>query len=51
MAEKKMPNLKTKYQAEVAPALMQKFGFPLMGAILKNIKKAMTLSCKSSRNI
>ena len=27
MADKKVPNLKAKYQAEVAPALMQKFGY------------------------
>ena len=25
--EKKVPNLKAKYQQEVAPALMQKFGY------------------------
>ena len=27
MAEKKVPNLKAKYAADVAPALMQKFGY------------------------
>ena len=27
MADKKVPNLKAKYQAEIAPALMQKFGY------------------------
>ena len=31
MADKKTPNLKAKYQAEVAPALMQKFGYKVEG--------------------
>ena len=42
MADKKVPNLKAKYQAEVAPALMQKFGYKSVMQIPKIDKIVVT---------
>ena len=44
MADKKMPNLKAKYQAEVAPALMQKFGYKSTMQIPR-LEKIVVTSC------
>ena len=40
MADKKMPNLKAKYTAEVAPALMKQFGYKSVMQIPKVDKVA-----------
>ena len=50
MAEKKMPNLKAKYQAEVAPALMQKFGYKSVMQIPKLDKIVVNCSCGEARD-
>ena len=50
MADKKMPNLKSKYQAEVAPALMQKFGYKSVMQIPKLDKIIVHVGCGESKN-
>ena len=45
MADKKVPNLKAKYQAEVAPALMQKFGYKSVMQIPKIDKVVVNVGC------
>ena len=45
MADKKMPNLKAKYQAEVAPALMQKFGYKSPMQIPRLDKIVVSVGC------
>ena len=50
MAEKKMPNLKAKYQAEVAPALMQKFGYKSVMQIPKLDKIVVNCGCGEARD-
>ena len=50
MAEKKMPNLKAKYQAEVAPALMQKFGYKSVMQIPKIDKIVVNCGCGEARD-
>ena len=45
MADKKVPNLKAKYQAEVAPALMQKFGYKSVMQIPKIDKIVVNCGC------
>ena len=45
MADKKVPNLKAKYQAEVAPALMQKFGYKSVMQIPKLDKVVINVAC------
>ena len=49
MADKKMPNLKSKYQAEVAPALMQKFGYKSTMQIPKLDKIVVNCGCGEAR--
>ena len=49
MADKKMPNLKAKYQAEVAPALMQKFGYKSGMQIPKLDKIVVNCGCGEAR--
>ena len=49
MAEKKMPNLKAKYQAEVAPALMQKFGYKSTMQIPRLEKIVVNVGCSEAR--
>ena len=49
MADKKMPNLKAKYQAEVAPALMQKFGYKSVMQIPKLDKIVVNCGCGEAR--
>ena len=49
MAEKKMPNLKAKYQAEVAPALMQKFGYKSTMQIPRLDKIVVNVGCSEAR--
>ena len=49
MAEKKMPNLKAKYQAEVAPALMQKFGYKSTMQIPRLEKIVLNVGCSEAR--
>ena len=49
MAAKKMPNLKAKYQAEVAPALMQKFGYKSVMQIPKLDKIVVNCGCGEAR--
>ena len=49
MADKKMPNLKAKYQAEVAPALMQKFGYKSVMQIPKIDKIVVNCGCGEAR--
>ena len=50
MAEKKMPNLKAKYQAEVAPALMQKFGYKSPMQIPRLDKIVVNCGCGEARD-
>ena len=49
MADKKVPNLKAKYQAEVAPALMQKFGYKSVMQIPKLDKIVVNCGCSEAR--
>ena len=49
MADKKMPNLKAKYQAEVAPALMQKFGYKSTMQIPRLEKIVVNCGCSEAR--
>ena len=50
MADKKVPNLKAKYQAEVAPALMQKFGYKSTMQIPKIDKIVVNCGCGEARD-
>ena len=50
MADKKMPNLKAKYQAEVAPALMQKFGYKSSMEIPRIEKIVVNCGCGEARD-
>ena len=50
MADKKVPNLKEKYQAEVAPALMQKFGYKSVMQIPKLDKIVVNCGCGEARD-
>lgn len=50
MADKKMPNLKTKYQAEIAPALMQKFGYKSPMQIPRLEKIVVNCGCGEARD-
>ena len=50
MADKKMPNLKAKYQAEVAPALMQKFGYKSTMEIPRIHKIVVNVGCGEARD-
>ena len=45
-----MPNLKAKYQAEVAPALMQKFGYKSVMQIPKIDKIVVNCGCGEARD-
>ena len=47
--EKKVPNLKAKYQQEVAPALMQKFGYKSTMQIPKIDKVVVNVGCGEAR--
>ena len=49
MADKKMPNLKAKYQAEVAPALMQKCGYKSVMQIPRLDKIVVNCGCGEAR--
>ncbi|WP_295753044.1 50S ribosomal protein L5 [uncultured Oscillibacter sp.] len=49
MAEKKVPNLKAKYQAEVAPALMKQFGYKSVMQIPKIDKVVVNVGCGEAR--
>ena len=49
-AEKKVPNLKAKYQAEIAPALMQKFGYKSPMQIPKLEKIVVNCGCGEARD-
>ena len=49
MADKKVPNLKAKYQAEVAPALMQKFGYKSTMQIPRLEKIVINVGCSEAR--
>ena len=48
--EKRMPNLKKKYQEEVAPALMQKFGYKSPMEIPKIEKIVVNCGCGEARD-
>ena len=50
MADKKVPNLKAKYQAEVAPALMQKYGYKSVMEIPKIHKIVVNCGCGEARD-
>ena len=50
MADKKVPNLKAKYQAEVAPALMQKFGYKSSMQIPRLVKVVVNCGCGEARD-
>ena len=50
MADKKMHNLKAKYQAEVAPALMQKFGYKSSMEIPRIEKIVVNCGCGEARD-
>ena len=50
MAEKKVPNLKKKYQEEVAPALMQKFGYKSTMQIPRLVKVVVNCGCGEARD-
>ena len=50
MADKKVPNLKAKYQAEVAPALMQKFGYKSVMQIPRLDKIVVNVGCGEARD-
>jgi large subunit ribosomal protein L5 len=45
-----MPNLKTKYNEEVAPALMQKFGYKSVMQIPKIEKVVLNVGCGEARD-
>ena len=45
MADKKVPNLKAKYTAEVAPALMKQFGYSSVMQIPKIDKVVVNVGC------
>ena len=47
--EKKVPNLKAKYQQEVAPALMQKFGYKSTMQIPRLEKIVVNVGCSEAR--
>ena len=47
--EKKAPNLKAKYQQEVAPALMQKFGYKSSMQIPRLVKIVVNVGCSEAR--
>ena len=47
--EKKVPNLKEKYQKEVAPALMQKFGYKSTMQIPRLEKIVVNVGCSEAR--
>ena len=49
MADKKVPNLKAKYVAEVAPALMQKFGYKSTMQIPRMDKIVINVGCSEAR--
>ena len=49
MADKKVPNLKAKYAAEVAPALMQKFGYKSTMQIPRLEKIVINVGCSEAR--
>ena len=49
MADNKMPNLKAKYRAEVAPALMQKFGYKSTMQIPRLEKIVINVGCSEAR--
>ena len=49
MADKKVPNLKAKYLAEVAPALMQKFGYKSTMQIPRLEKIVLNVGCSEAR--
>lgn len=49
MADKKVPNLKVKYQAEVAPALMKKFAYKSVMQIPKLDKIVVNCGCGEAR--
>ena len=49
MADKKVPNLMAKYQAEVAPALMQKFGYKSTMQIPRLEKIVVNVGCSEAR--
>ena len=49
MSDKKMPNLKAKYRAEVAPALMQKFGYKSTMQIPRLEKIVINVGCSEAR--
>ena len=50
MADQKMPNLKAKYQKEVAPALMQQFGYKSVMQIPKLEKIVVNCGCGEARD-
>ena len=50
MADKKVPNLKAKYTAEVAPALMQKFGYKSTMQIPRLEKIVVNVGCGEARD-
>ena len=50
MADKKVPNLKAKYLAEVAPALMQKFGYKSSMEIPRIVKVVVNCGCGEARD-
>ena len=50
MADKKVPNLKAKYQAEVAPALMQKFGYKSVMQIPRIDQIVVNCGCGEARD-
>lgn len=45
-----MPNLKTKYKDEVAPALMQKFGYKSVMELPKLDKIVINVGCGEARD-
>ena len=49
MADKKVPNLKAKYAAEVAPALMKQFGYKSVMQIPKIDKVVVNVGCGEAR--
>ena len=49
MADKKVPNLKAKYQAEVAPALMKQFGYKSVMQIPRIDKVVVNVGCGEAR--
>ena len=49
-AEKKVPNLKAKYQKDVAPALMQKFGYKSTMQIPRIDKIVVNCGCGEARD-